>query len=123
MAKLLGYQVATNTTIYRNHMAKFGRCSTFAPIWEWTSTPSHPLEYDAATKDMIKRLNLQPENFFLTPRMTIEKFKRSRNGWASTPLLRHPDLLRVPCRQTRSELLRLGHSDAQYPRLESPVIS
>src|SRR5439155_1375338 len=31
---------------------------------------------DAAKKDMIKRLNLQPENFFLTRKMTVEKFSK-----------------------------------------------
>ena len=39
-------------------------------------TISPGYEYDAAKKDMIKRLNLQPENFFLTRQMTIEKFKK-----------------------------------------------
>ena len=39
-------------------------------------TISPGYEYDAAKKDMIKRLNLQPENFFLTRKMTIEKFKK-----------------------------------------------
>src|SRR5207244_4047368 len=31
--------------------------------------------YDAAKKDMIKRLNKQPEDFFLTRKVTREKFK------------------------------------------------
>ena len=41
-------------------------------------TISPGYDYDAAKKDMIKRLNLQPENFFLTRKMTIEKFKTDR---------------------------------------------
>ena len=32
-------------------------------------------EYDAAKKDMIKRLGKQPEDFFLTRKLTREKFK------------------------------------------------
>src|ERR1051325_8817587 len=39
-----------------------------------TITPGY--DYDAAKKDMIKRLNLRPENFFLTRGMTIEKFQK-----------------------------------------------
>jgi len=39
-------------------------------------TISPGYEYDAAKKDMIKRLNLRPENFFLTRSMTIRKFRK-----------------------------------------------
>ena len=39
-----------------------------------TITPGY--EYDAAKKDMVTRLNLQPENFFLTRELTIEKFAK-----------------------------------------------
>ena len=39
-------------------------------------TISPGYEYDAAKKDMIKRLNLRPENFFLTRKMTVEKFSK-----------------------------------------------
>jgi len=39
-----------------------------------TITPGY--DYDAAKKDMVKRLNLQPENFFLTRKATVEKFAR-----------------------------------------------
>jgi hypothetical protein len=39
-------------------------------------TISPGYEYDAAKKDMIKRLNLRPENFFLTREMTREKFSK-----------------------------------------------
>src|SRR5207247_2723691 len=39
-------------------------------------TISPGYEYDAAKKDMIRRLNLRPENFFLTRSMTIQKFQK-----------------------------------------------
>jgi len=40
-------------------------------------TPSRRVQYGTRPKmDMIKRLNLQPENFFLTRKMTIEKFHK-----------------------------------------------
>ena len=54
-------------------------------------TISPGYEYDAAKKDMIKRLNLQPENFFLTRKMTIEKFKKIESG-ANVHALRDADL-------------------------------
>ncbi|MEN3371272.1 MAG: hypothetical protein V7609_3415 [Verrucomicrobiota bacterium] len=78
MAKLLGYQVATNTTIYKEtDMAEIEQMFDFLSdmgVDGHTISPGY--EYDAAKKDMIKRLNLQPENFFLTRKMTIEKFKK-----------------------------------------------
>src|ERR1043166_1362316 len=76
MAKLLGYQVATNTTIYKEtDMQEIERMFDYLAdlgVDGHTITPGY--DYDAAKKDMIKRLNLQPENFFLTRKMTIEKF-------------------------------------------------
>jgi len=78
MAKLLGYQVATNTTIYKEtDMAEIEQMFDFlSDLGVDGHTISPGYEYDAAKKDMIKRLNLQPENFFLTRQMTIEKFKK-----------------------------------------------
>src|SRR5450432_3927421 len=78
MAKLLGYQVATNTTIYKEtDMAEVEQMFDFlSDLGVDGHTISPGYEYDAAKKDMIKRLNLQPENFFLTRKMTIEKFKK-----------------------------------------------
>ena len=78
MAKLLGYQVATNTTIYKEtDMAEVEQMFDFlSDLGVDGHTISPGYEYDAAKKDMIKRLNLQPEDFFLTRKMTIEKFKK-----------------------------------------------
>ena len=78
MAKILGYQVATNTTIYKETDMKeveqmFDYLSDLG-VDGHTISPGY--EYDAAKKDMIKRLNLQPENFFLTRKMTVEKFSK-----------------------------------------------
>ena len=39
-------------------------------------TISPGYEYDAAKKDMIKRLNKQPEDFFLTRTLTRQKFAK-----------------------------------------------
>jgi len=78
MAKMLGYQVATNTTVYKETDAK-----EIEQMFEFFSslevdghTISPGYEYDAAKKDMVKRLNKQPEDFFLTRKMTREKFAK-----------------------------------------------
>jgi hopanoid biosynthesis associated radical SAM protein HpnH len=78
MAKLLGYQVATNTTIYKE--TDMGEVEQMFDFLSDLGVDGHTIspgyEYDAAKKDMIKRLNLQPENFFLTRKMTVEKFSK-----------------------------------------------
>ena len=77
MAKILGYQVATNCTVYKEtDMDEIEKMFDFLSnlgVDGHTITPGY--EYDAAKKDMIKRLNKQPEDFFLTRKMTREKFK------------------------------------------------
>ncbi len=77
MAKLLGYQVATNTTVYRE--TDMGELKQMFDYLTTLNVDGHTIspgyEYDAAKKDMIKRLNMAPENFFLTRKMTVEKFK------------------------------------------------
>ncbi|MBA3351893.1 MAG: DUF3463 domain-containing protein [Chthoniobacterales bacterium] len=78
MAKELGYQVATNTTIYKEtDMDEVEQMYDFLSdlgVDGHTITPGY--EYDAAKKDMIERLDLKPENFFLTRSLTREKFSR-----------------------------------------------
>ena len=78
MAKYLGYQVATNTTVYKEtDMDEVEQMLDFLAdlgVDGHTITPGY--DYDAAKKDMVKRLNLQPENFFLTRKATVEKFSR-----------------------------------------------
>src|SRR5258708_2073872 len=78
MAKILGYQVATNTTVYKETDVK-----ELEQMFEFFSsmevdghTISPGYEYDAAKKDMVKRLHKQPEDFFLTRKMTREKFAK-----------------------------------------------
>jgi MoaA/NifB/PqqE/SkfB family radical SAM enzyme len=77
MAKILGYQVATNTTVYKETEVK-----EIEQMFEFFSsmevdghTISPGYDYDAAKKDMVSRLGRQPEDFFLTRAMTREKFK------------------------------------------------
>ncbi|HZV33460.1 MAG TPA: adenosyl-hopene transferase HpnH [Verrucomicrobiae bacterium] len=76
MAKILGYQVATNTTVYKETDVKelkdMLEFLSSLKVDEHTISPGY--EYDAAKKDMMKRLNKKPEDFFLTRKMTREKF-------------------------------------------------
>src|SRR5436190_22216238 len=77
MAKALGYQVATNTTVYKEtDMQEIERMFDYLSdlgVDGHTITPGY--DYDAAKRDMTKRLNLRPEDFFLRRAMTVEKFR------------------------------------------------
>ena len=84
MAKILGYQVATNTTVYKETDVK-----EVEQMFEYFSslevdghTISPGYEYDAAKKDMVKRLGKKPEDFFLTRAMTKQKFAKILD-WSS----------------------------------------
>lgn len=76
MAKILGYQVATNTTVYKE--TSMDELEDMFDYLSWMGLDGHTIspgyDYDAAKEDMMKRLNLQPENFFLTRAATKEKF-------------------------------------------------
>jgi len=78
MAKILGYQVATNTTVYKETDAKEieEMFAYFSSLEVDGHTISPGYDYDAAKKDMMKRLGKQPEDFFLTRAMTREKFAK-----------------------------------------------
>ena len=124
MAKILGYQVATNTTVYKEtEMAELEQMYDYL---SWLGVDGHTIspgyDYDAAKEDMRKRLNLQPENFFLTRAMTKEKFKNIREWGRRYTFLWHADLSRFPGGKARVDLLGMGNSNAQCPRLESPLL-
>jgi MoaA/NifB/PqqE/SkfB family radical SAM enzyme len=76
MAKILGYQVATNTTVYKEADVKEieQMFEFFSSLEVDAHTISPGYEYDAAKKDMMKRLGKKPEDFFLTREMTRQKF-------------------------------------------------
>ncbi|MBI4662943.1 MAG: adenosyl-hopene transferase HpnH [Verrucomicrobia bacterium] len=77
MAKLLGYQVATNTTVYKETDVR--EIEDMFKFFSWLGVDGHTIspgyDYDAAKKDMVKRLGKDPKDFFLTRDMTREKFK------------------------------------------------
>ncbi|MBK9140053.1 MAG: adenosyl-hopene transferase HpnH [Verrucomicrobia bacterium] len=78
MAKRLGFQVATNTTVYRETDVR--EIEDMFRFFSWLGVDGHTIspgyDYDAAKKDMMKRLGKRPEDFFLTRKMTVEKFSR-----------------------------------------------
>lgn len=78
MAKILGYQVATNTTVYREtDVEELERMFEFFSSLEVDGhTISPGYDYDAAKRDMVQRLGKDPQEFFLTRAMTREKFAR-----------------------------------------------
>ena len=93
MAKVLGYQVATNTTVYKEtDMQEIERMFDYLSdlgVDGHTITPGY--DYDAAKRDMTKRLNLRPEDFFLTRAMTLQKFRKiedwmNRYAFFGTPV-------------------------------------
>lgn len=78
MAKILGYQVATNTTVYKETDVQ--EIEQMFSYFSWLGVDGHTIspgyDYDAAKKDMVKRLGRKPEDFFLTRAMTRQKFAR-----------------------------------------------
>jgi MoaA/NifB/PqqE/SkfB family radical SAM enzyme len=78
MAKLLGFQVATNTTVYKEtDVRELEQMFEFFSALEVDGhTISPGYDYDAAKKDMAKRLGKNPEDFFLTRAMTRQKFAK-----------------------------------------------
>ena len=66
------------------HGRRSSRCSSISRslgVDGHTISPGY--EYDAAKKDMVKRLNKQPEDFFLTRKMTRQKFSKIEE-WGET---------------------------------------
>ncbi len=77
MAKILGYQVATNTTVYREtqsaELEEMFKFLSSLGVDGHTISPGY--DYDAAKKDMVKRLGKDPKDFFLTRDLTRQKFR------------------------------------------------
>jgi MoaA/NifB/PqqE/SkfB family radical SAM enzyme len=78
MAKILGFQVATNATIYKEtDVAEIEDMFKFlSSLGVDGHTISPGYDYDAAKQDMVKRLGKDPKEFFLTRTMTRQKFAK-----------------------------------------------
>jgi hypothetical protein len=78
MAKILGYQVATNATVYKETDVR--EIEEMFKFFSWLGVDGHTIspgyDYDTAKKDMARRLGKDPEQFFLTREMTRKKFAK-----------------------------------------------
>ncbi len=76
MAKRLGFQVATNTTVYKQ--TDMNEIEDMFKFFSWLGVDGHTIspgyDYDAAKKDMVQRLGVSPDEFFLTKKEVIQKF-------------------------------------------------
>jgi hopanoid biosynthesis associated radical SAM protein HpnH len=92
LAKRLGFQVATNTTVYRetdpDEIEEMFRFFSWMGVDGHTISPGY--DYDAAKRDMLQRLGRDPEQFFLTRRATIEKFARIQEWGRRFPIFGTP---------------------------------
>lgn len=95
MAKILGYQVATNTTVYRETDPQeieslFHYLATLG-VDGHTISPGY--DYDSAKRDMAARLGRDPGEFFLTREGTRQKFARAVDWGRKFPILGTPGYL------------------------------
>jgi len=76
MAKRLGFQVATNTTVYKQ--TDMNEIEDMFKFFSWLGVDGHTIspgyDYDAAKKDVFKRIGVSPDEFFLTKKEVIQKF-------------------------------------------------
>jgi len=95
MAKFLGYRVATNTTVYKEtNMREVEHLFDFLSslgVDGFTLSPGY--DYDAAKQDMLRRGKGKPEDFFLTRKLTQEKFANVIEWGRKYPLLGTPAYL------------------------------
>ncbi len=95
LAKALGYQVATNTTVYKEtDMREVEHLFDFLSslgVDGFTLSPGY--DYDAAKQAMIKHGKGKPKDFFLTRKLTQEKFANVVEWGSKYPLLGTPAYL------------------------------
>ena len=88
LAKALGFQVATNTTVYRQ--TDMDDLEHLLEYLSWIGVDGHTIspgyDYDAAKIDMAKRLGKNPEEFYLSRKQTREKFKDFQRWAKKFPL-------------------------------------
>ncbi|MBM3879031.1 MAG: DUF3463 domain-containing protein, partial [Verrucomicrobia bacterium] len=78
LAQRLGFQVATNTTVYKE--TDPAELEDMFRFFSWLGVDGHTIspgyDYDAAKQDMVRRLGRDPQDFFLTRDLTRKKFGR-----------------------------------------------
>jgi hypothetical protein len=77
LARVLGFQVATNTTVYKETDVR--EVEEMFRFFSWLGVDGHTIspgyDYDAAKRDMVRRRGKDPADFFLTRAMTRQKFR------------------------------------------------
>lgn len=78
LAKRLGFQVATNTTVYRE--TDVAELEDMFRFFSWIGVDAHTIspgyDFDVAKIDLATRLGRNPDEFFLTRALTRQKFAR-----------------------------------------------
>jgi len=78
MAKALGFQVATNTTVFRE--TDLEELERMFELLSWLGVDGHTIspgyDFDAARKGLIEREGREQEDYFLTRSLTRQKFAR-----------------------------------------------
>jgi MinD superfamily P-loop ATPase len=124
MAKLLGFQVATNTTVYKE--ADMGEIELMFKFFSALGVDGHTIspgyDFDAAKTDMVKRLGKKPEDFFSDPRHDATEIRPHSRMEPAVQHFRHAGLSGIFGRPARTDLHAVGHSHPQYPGLESAVL-
>ncbi len=84
LAKALGFQVATNATVFCQ--TDMDELEHLLEYLSWIGVDGHTIspgyDYDAAKVDMVKRLGKNPDEFYLTRKETRKKFKDFQR-WAA----------------------------------------
>ena len=124
MAKILGYQVATNTTVYKEaNMQEIEDMFKFlSSLGVDGHTISPGYDYDAAKKDMVKRLGKDPKDFFLTRDMTRQKFANILDWGKAFTIFGTPVYQEFLAGQPRTDLHRVGDSHLQHQGLEGALL-
>ena len=124
MAKIFGYQVATNTTVYREtDVAEIEDMFKYLSSLEVDGhTISPGYDYDAAKKDMVKRLGKRSEGIFPHARHDAAEICEDSGMGQGVHHFRHAGVSGISRRQTRADLHRVGDSDLQHQGLEGAVL-
>ena len=92
MAKHLGFQVATNTTVYKE--TDMGEIEDLFVFLGSLGVDGHTLspgyDFGDAGQDMLRRLKSRPEDYFLTRTATVDKFWYVEEWARRYPLLGTP---------------------------------
>jgi hypothetical protein len=125
MAKIIGYQVATNTTVYKEtDVAEIEDMFKYLSSLEVDGhTISPGYDYDAAKKDMVSRLGKASKGFLPHARHDAPEICQDSGLGQGVHDFRHAGLSGISRRQTRTDLHRLGDPDLQRQGLESAVLS